>query len=63
MDRDEVRKILGKNYKEFIKSPKSNMSVDDFGYCRVYYRDNKCEAIEIYEGEVFVNGKKYFLEI
>lgn len=49
MSRNEVRGILGK-YREFKKSKFSSNTTDDFGYCHVYYdKENKCEAVEIFD--------------
>lgn len=61
MTREEVRRIFG-YAKEFKKSPFSKTTTDDFGFCHVYYdADNKCEAIEIFDGaEVKVAGKVVF---
>lgn len=51
MEREEVRKVISGNVKEFKKSKFSKTTTDDFGCCHVFYdTDNKCEAVEIFEG-------------
>ena len=58
--RDKVREKLGA-YKEFKKTPFSENSTDDFGYCHVYYdNENKFEAIEIFDAEVYIGDRKVF---
>ncbi len=61
MARTEVRKILGE-YKEFKKSKYSKNTTDDFSTCHVFYDgDNKCEAVEIFDGiEVRIGGSIIF---
>lgn len=50
MKRSEVRENLGQ-YKEFKKSQFSKNTTDDFGICHVYYdREDKCEAVELFDG-------------
>ena len=52
MNRDEVRKLLGKAT-EFYKFDDDNNTTDDFGFCHVFYGDdNKCEAIELFDDDV-----------
>ena len=60
MKREEVRNRFGK-FSEFRKSQFSSNTTDDFGWCHVYYdKDDRCEAIEIFDGEVFVDDVKVF---
>lgn len=61
MKRGEVRNILG-TAKEFKKMKFSKTTIDDFGFCHVYYNINdECEAIEIFdECEVLINGNVVF---
>lgn len=60
MMRDEVRRYFG-TAKEFKKSRFSKNTSDDFGWCHVYYDEqNKCQAIEIFEGEVFIKDTLVF---
>ena len=47
MTRDEVRNIFG-DASEFNKSSLSKNTTDDFGFCHVFYNDDKCEAVEIF---------------
>lgn len=58
MDRSQVRQILGE-YKEFKKSRFSKNTTDDFGICHVHYdSNNKCIAIELFDGiTVKINEK------
>ncbi len=50
-DREEVRRILGENYKEYRKTEYDDETTDDYGDFHVFYdEDNKMEAIEIFEG-------------
>ena len=49
MSREDVRKILG-GYTEFKKNKYSENTTDDFKFCHVFYdKENKCEAIEIFQ--------------
>ncbi len=46
--REEVRKNLGA-YKEYKKNKFSTNTLDDFGFCQVFYDAlNKVEAVEMY---------------
>lgn len=58
--KEEVRTYFG-NYNEFKKTPFSTNTTDEFDFCHVYY-DNKncCEAIEIFDAVVLVDGKQVF---
>lgn len=59
-DRNVVRKKIG-DYSEFKKTPFSNNTTDNFGFCHVYYDDNnKFEAIEIFDAEVYIGDRKVF---
>ncbi len=59
-DRETVRKQLG-DYTEFQKTDFSSNTTDDFGFCHVYYDDeNKFEAIEIFDAEVYIGETKVF---
>ncbi|MBB6624506.1 hypothetical protein [Clostridium gasigenes] len=71
--RNYIRKCFDNKFKEFKKTPISETSTDDFGYCHVYYtKEDKCEAIEFFEiakitfngkslmGEPYNNIKKFF---
>lgn len=62
MNREEVRKVLGGEVREFKKSKYSKITTDNFGICHVFYNMNdECEAIEIFEGvTIEVNGKTIF---
>lgn len=60
MKRDAVRQIFGEA-KEFKKSKFSKTTTDDFGWSHVFYNINdECEAIEVFDREVAVNGKVIF---
>lgn len=60
MKREEVRKLFGEA-KEFRKSKFSKNTTDDFGFCHVYYNtENQCEAVEIFDTKVMVNGVLLF---
>ncbi len=59
-DRKIVREKLG-DYSEFKKTPFSDNTTDDFGFCHVYYDDNnEFEAIEIFDAEVYIGERKVF---
>lgn len=62
MPRSKVREVLGGTYREFKKGKFSTTTTDDFGICHVFYnRDDKCEAVEVFEEcEVSVGGKVIF---
>jgi hypothetical protein len=56
--RTAVRSQLGE-YKEFRKTPLSKNTTDDFGDFHVYYdQDNKVEAVEFFDSEIYVGGEK-----
>ena len=58
-DRDIVRKKFGEPKKEFKKSKYGKNTTDDYGDFHVFYnKDNELEAIEIFSGEVSLNGKR-----
>lgn len=60
MSRDEVRNIFG-DASEFNKSSLSKNTTDDFGFCHVFYKDDKCEAVELFNTtDVVVNGTSIF---
>ena len=61
MNRDRVRAILGDAI-EFFKFEDDINSTDDFGFCHVFYdKDNKCEAVEVFNDvEVFLNDTLFF---
>lgn len=60
MSRDEVRNIFG-DASEFNKSSLSKNTTDDFGFCHVFYKDDKCEAVELFNtADVVVNGTSIF---
>ena len=60
MNRSEVRNIFG-NASEFNKSSLSKNTTDDFGFCHVFYNDDKCEAVELFNTvKVIVNGTSIF---
>lgn len=61
MDRAAARKAAGGDFKEFKKTPFSKTTSDDFGAFHVYYdAEDKVEAIEIFEGDIEIGGKKIF---
>lgn len=52
MSRDEVRKVFANNPTEFQKTDSCENTADDFGYCHVFYdKDNRCDAVEIFDSE------------
>lgn len=58
--REKVRKEFGE-YKEFRKNRYSTNTTDDFGDFHVFYdKDNTFEAIEVFVGEVYIDGEKIF---
>lgn len=60
MSRGEVRAVWG-DAEEFKKDPDDVVTTDDFGFCHVFYdEDNKCEAVEIFDAEVFIDGKQVY---
>lgn len=62
MSRSEIRKSFGNKYKEFRKNKFSKNTTDDFGICHVFYsQDDKCEAVEVFDGcEVSIEGRVIF---
>lgn len=62
--REEVRKNLG-TYKEYKKNKFSTNTLDDFGFCQVFYNAmNKVEAVEMYRnvGLVYDNVNLFLLD-
>lgn len=60
MPREKVRQLFGA-YSEFRKTPNSAKTTDAFSFCHVFYDVNDCcEAIEIFDAEVFINRQKVF---
>ena len=60
MTRNEVRKVLG-DAVTFMKTPDDDSLTDDFGFCHVYYdADDKCEAVEIWDAEVYIKNTKIY---
>jgi len=58
--RDDVRKKVGA-YKEFRKGKFSKNTTDDFGNFHAFYdEENKLEAVEFFQGDVFFNGERLF---
>ena len=58
--RDVVRQKLG-TYTEFLKTKSSKNSTDDFGVLHAYYDEgDKLEAVEFFEGTIFLGDKKVF---
>lgn len=58
--RDDVRMKLGQ-HKEFKKNIFSKNSSDDFGDFHAYYDENNTlEAVEFFEGNVYLAGDKLF---
>lgn len=59
--REEVRKTLG-TYKEYQKNKFSKNTLDDFGFCQVFYdTKNKVEAVELYRNaELLYNNINLF---
>ena len=56
--RDKVRSILG-HYREYKKNKFSKNSLDDFGFCQVFYNDqNQVEAVELYRNVELIYDKK-----
>ncbi len=60
MPREKVRQLFGA-YSEFRKTPNSVKTTDAFSFCHVFYDDNDCcEAIEIFDAEVYINDRLIF---
>jgi len=58
--REDVRIKLGQ-FNEFKKNKFSKNTSDDFGDIHVYYDENDTvEAVEFFEGEVFIRSDKLF---
>ena len=59
--RDKVRSLLGQ-YKEYKKNKFSKNTLDDFGFCQVFYNElNQVEAIELYRNvELTYENKNLF---
>lgn len=62
MLREEVRKIMACQFKEFKKSNFSKNTADDFDNCHIFYdADDRCEAVEIFdEITVSIKGEVIF---
>lgn len=62
MSRSEICSVLGEPKRQFKKTKFSESLTDDFGSFHVFYnKDDRCEAIEIFEGiQVMVNGETLF---
>lgn len=59
-DRSEVRIKFGE-YTEFKKTPLSSNTTDDFGFCHVYYdENNKMEAVEFFDADVYIGEIKVY---
>ena len=60
MTRDEVRNVWG-DADAFMKTPDDDSLTDDFGFCHVYYdAEDKCEAVEIWDAEVYIEDTKIY---
>lgn len=58
--RRDIRAKIG-DFKEFKKSRLSKNTTDDFGnYHAFYNQENTLEAVEFFEGEVYLNDKMLF---
>ncbi len=52
IDRNQVRELLGSNYKEFKKSKFNKINTDDYKFAHIYYDENKnFNAIEYFNTE------------
>ena len=61
MLRADLRGKLGV-FKEFLKSQFSKTTVDDFGFCHVYYNENnQVDAIEVFNGTAMKIGSEIIL--
>jgi hypothetical protein len=62
MDRKDVRKLFCNEAHEFKKSKFSKNTTDDFGIFHVYYdKNDKCEAVEIFNDvNVSIDGRIVF---
>ena len=59
--RDIVRKKIGEEFKEYKKTIYDVNTTDAYKGYHVFYDDNnKFEAIEIYDGEIYCEGMKIF---
>ena len=61
-DKNDVRKVLGKEYRPFRKSIFAKSTTDAYADYHVYYtKEDTLEAIEIFSGiEVLLSGKTLF---
>lgn len=51
MERSSIRQLYNDNYTEYKKTPKSENTTDDFGKFHAYYsKDDRLEAVEIFDG-------------
>ncbi len=61
MNKNQVRKILGNDYKEFKKSRLSKTLTDNYKYAHIYYNENdNLDAIEFFNEDdlsLTLNGK------
>ena len=58
--RSDIRAKIG-NFREFKKNRLSKNTTDDFGdYHAFYNQENMLEAVEFFEGEVYLNDKMLF---
>ena len=61
MSRAEVRALMGQPKSEFRKSIYSVNTTDEYDSCHVYYDEgDRLEAIEIFDGEVYVGDTLVF---
>lgn len=59
-DREVLRMTFGE-FTEFKKTKLSENTSDNFGFCHVFYdKNNKFEAIEIFDANVYINGQLIF---
>jgi hypothetical protein len=61
-DRNQVQKLMGRNFTEFKKTKSSTQKTDDYGICHIYYdKENKFCAMEIFNDvNIVINGKVIF---
>lgn len=59
--REKVRNVLG-GYREYKKNKFSSNTLDDFGFCQVFYsKENQVEAVEFYRNvELIYDGVDLF---
>lgn len=61
MARAQVRALMGQPKSEFRKSVYSVNTTDEYDSCHAYYdEDDRLEAIEIFDGEVYVGDALVF---